>query len=189
MRKTLTVTATHIKCVDPQDPRRDEIYFISGTEDTSHTTDTKRRIKKGFDEDVSIKLLETRIDDETITPVEVTVWEQRALRDNSKVAKALEDISKKAGAFARKQGGGILWSTILLQVTGLLLENAGKLFKHVFRDSPLGTKEIVIPRVARPDENLDYPESIDGDHRFTFTVKGSDESYYHYEIEILATVA
>jgi hypothetical protein len=56
------------------------------------------------------------------------------------------------------------------------------------RDSPLGTKEIVLPRVAKPDEDLEYPESIDGERRYTFVVKGNEESYYHYVINVMVTV-
>ena len=188
MSKQLTVTATRIRCHDPQDPFLDELYFITGSKEKSHTSVTKRKIRKGFDEPVKIELLKTEIDETGITPIQVTLWEQRALRDNSAAAKALQDNAAKAAKFAKEHFKGLAWPELVIQISGWLLDNAASFFKHIFRDSPLGTKEIVIPRVAAKDENHDFPASIDGQYQVHFTAEGHKGSYYHYDIDIAVVI-
>jgi hypothetical protein len=188
MTKQLKVFVTHIKCVNPQDPVADELYFITGAKDTSHTTDTIRHIRQGYDEKVKIELLKADMDEHTILPIQITLWEQRALRDNGKVAKALEEIANRATAYAKDNLGGLGWPTVAAKIATLILENAVSFFKHIFEDSPLGTKEIVVPRVAVPNEKLQYPKKIEGTETHKIEIKGKKESYYHYIIDVEVTI-
>ncbi len=188
MTKKLVVTATHIHCVDPQDPFMDELYFITGSKAGSHTSETTRRVKKGFDKDVKVKLLEVDIDEHQITPVQITLWEQRAMRDNSNAAQMLESLSKQATDFAKGHLNGLSWPELVIQISAWLLENAGSFFKRIFRDDPLGSVEIVVPRVGQPGEKRDFPEKIDGEHRYHMKAQGKKGSFYHYVIDIVVEI-
>ena len=188
MTKKLKVTATHIHCLDPQDPFTDELYFITGCKETSLTSETTRRIKRGFNEEVKIKLLDTKFDETQITPVQVTLWEQRALRDNGKAAEMLESISKQAVQFSNDHLKGLSRPELVVQVSSWLLENATSFFKRIFRDTPLGTAEITIPRPGQKDEKRDFPEKIDGKHHYHLTAKGDKGSTYLYEIDLLVEI-
>ena len=189
MTKKLKVTATRIHCLDPQDPFMDELYFITGSKAASYTSETTRRIKRGFNDAVEIKLLETDFDEKQITPVQVTVWEQRALRDNSKAAKVLESIAEQAVKFSKDHLSGLSWPELVAQVSSWLLENANSFFKRIFRDTPLGTAEIIVPRLGHKDEKQDFPEKIDGEYHYHLTAIGKKGSTYHYEIDLLVEIA
>ncbi|MBN2529188.1 MAG: hypothetical protein JXR76_22555 [Deltaproteobacteria bacterium] len=189
MSKKVVVTATHIKCIDPQDPYLDELYFVTGTNRASFTSKTKRRISKGFDEDVQIELLKTEISDNVITPVLITLWEQRAFKDNGRIAKVIEEAAEKALKYAKRHLTGLSWPELAIKAGAWLLDHAVHFFKRIMKDSPLGFKEIVLPRVAGPGEAYDYPNSIEGETQYHFTAKGDKESFYHYEIDLMVKIS
>ena len=67
----LRVIAVKIKCKDPQDPRRDEIYFITAIGGKSNTTKTIRGVSRGskFED---IVLFDDEFDTESNSPIIVT---------------------------------------------------------------------------------------------------------------------
>lgn len=185
--KRLTVKVTEIKCKDPQDPRYDEIYFVTATNSTSEVSKTLRRISRGTTP-TDIVIFDHNVNESS--PILITAIEQRLIKDNSKAAKMMERLAQEGLDYAvewvKDNAGDKVASTtgvinkallqeIWKQVGEFLLVNLIALVKLIFRDSPLLSKVIVEPY----QEDITYP--------VLYVMKGKSDSRptYDYEIKLL----
>ena len=169
---------------NPQDPKFDELYFITASGEKSTTTKAFKGIKRGSDiifykddEKKGEIIFENVIDEDS--PVLITALEQRAAQDGSKLAKLMEDLARKGVELAKKKfdekSSNI--PEYLFKLGAYLLDNLVSTVKFLFRDTPLLTKVITEP--YSPDAS--YPVS--------YIMKGKSDTRptYDYEIELLVT--
>jgi len=175
--KRLKVTVTEVKCGDPQDPRYDELYFMTATDGKSSVSKALRRIKRGtvikrrvviFDDDVNEN-----------SPILITAVEQRAIRDRCAAADLMEKLANQGLTLAKHRlsadpaGAENVW----VQVGTFLLDGLVGLAKVVFGDSPLMTKVITEPYA----EDVAYPVS--------YVMKGHSDTRPTYDYEAQIEVA
>ncbi len=183
--KHLTIKLKEIHCKDPQDPKRDELYFITATNDSSKVTDAIRKIKRG-----EKKLYNELIDEQRVlfdgnfnelSPVVITAIEQRAIQDESAISEQLEAIAGVGVTMTRRniETRMVNKSDLYKQIIRLLMDNITNLFKHVFRDSSLGKK--VIANLS--EEGVEYPVE------YVMPLYSGESPTYDYEIKLEVTVS
>ncbi len=133
--KRLTVKLLEIHCKDPQDPRRDELYFITATNNNSTVTKDIRKIKHG---------------------------EKRAFQDDSAIVEQLEAIASMGINIVRRniETRMVNETELYKQIIRLLMENVTNLFKYVFKDSSLGHKVIPIAFSEETEYPVEYVVSL-----------------------------
>ncbi len=180
----LIVAVNKITCKDPQDPKFDELYFITASGGKSNTTQAFKGIKRNSTLEVGkgIKEENKLIFDDVVdndSPVLITALEQRAAQDGSKLAQLMEDLARKGVELAKKkfdEKSGNL-PEYLFKLGAYLLDNLISAVKFLFRDTPLLTKVITEP--YSPDAT--YPVS------YIMKGKSDERPTYDYEIELLVT--
>lgn len=181
-----------IHCLDPQDPIRDELYFVSAfgskESDSKSATKTIRGVKRGYNEKMNHLLIEGECNINDPAPIIVTLWEQRAMRDGGKIAKALEKIATQAIDFAKdfldgKSGSGSDVTSLVIsagaQVGGYILDNIVSWSKRMFKDSVLGEKIIAFP--VQTDEKGNCKT---GTFNYQIKAKSTKRPTYDYVIDI-----
>lgn len=162
--KELLVELKEIKCNKTDDPKFDEIYFITAVNGKSKSSDTVRRIKKG-DVETEFKkgeklLFKATIDDDA--PIIVTVMEQRAVKDESKLHDKLKELAEKGVEKAKEE---ILKKISNKEdaykvVVAFVLDKLVNLFEKAFKDENLGY-DVIDPnktehKIILKKDNYDY---------------------------------
>lgn len=180
----LIVAVKRIKCNDPQDPKFDELYFITASGEKSKMTKAFKGIKRRSDivfhkddEQAGEIIFEEVVDNDS--PVLITALEQRAAQDGSKLAKLMEDLARKGVELAKKklEESSSNVPAYLLKLGAYLLDNLVSAVKFLFRDTPLLTKVITEPYSPKAT----YPVS------YIMKGKSDERPTYDYEIELLVT--
>ena len=170
----LKVMARKIKCKDPQDPRRDEIYFITAIGGKSNITKTIRGVSRGSEFE-NVVLFDDEFDTENNSPIIVTFTEERALKDDGDFAKALEKVATQAVGFAKKKLATTPVSAVIATIGGWVLDNVISLAKYIFQDQVLATKVIPLP----------YDPEFQGKvYDYKIKAKKKDFPSYDYSIDL-----
>ncbi|NLP04283.1 MAG: hypothetical protein GX089_17455 [Fibrobacter sp.] len=180
----LIVAVKRIKCKDPQDPKYDELYFITAVNGKSQISGAFRRIKRGTDKIYSYDDKKTGeiIFEETIdknSPVLITAMEQAALRDGGRLAKMMEDIAKKGADFLMEkiEQKSENLAEVFSKMRNFLLDNLVSAIKQIFKDTPV--MKMVITEPYSPGVNCPVSYIMKG--------KSDKRPTYEYEIELLVT--
>ncbi len=172
----LKIKVTNIKCNDPQDPRKDELYFITAVNQKCIVSQTIRGIKRGACLDLDEVIFDSYVEKDT--PIIITCMEQRGLKDNTLTADLLTNLADKGLKIAKSKlkmansDSNDIWK----QVGEYLLSNAVSIIKVMFRDTPLMTKVITEPY----SEDIEYP--------ITYVMKGKSDERPTYDYEILLSI-
>lgn len=174
--KRLIITVKEIICRDSQDPKYDEIYFVTATNNQSNISRTIRRIKDDTHNFYNMDIFDGNVDERS--PILITAVEQRAIKDNSIAAKMMEQLAAQGLDFAESwlKENTTTTENVWAQIGEFLLTNLIGIVKLVFRDSPLLNKVITEPYL----DGIDYP--------LTYTVKGKSDKRPTYDYEIKITV-
>lgn len=142
--KNLKIIVEDIICYDPQDPKRDELYFVVATDTMSKVSKTIRRISEGKTS-VNKIIFDEEVDENS--PILITVAEQRGLKDESNAAKMMRNLAAQGVDYARywMENNSITADDVWVRVGDFLLESLLSLVKLVFRDSVLLNKVITEP--------------------------------------------
>lgn len=172
--KHLKITVCKIICRDPQDPKYDELYFVTATDTISEISKTIRRIGQG-EKEVNEVIFDHEVNEKS--PILITAVEQRAVKDNSKAAKMMEQLAAQGINYAEDwlKENTSTTENIWKQIGEFLLNSLIGIVKLVFRDSPLLNKVITEPYM----DNISYP--------LVYTIKGKSDKRptYDYEIKII----
>jgi len=169
--KRLRIIVQKIVCKDPQDPRYDELYFVTATNKKSNVSSTIRRIGRGSTNPGEV-IFDDTVDEKS--PILITCIEQRAVKDNSVAAKMMERLAAQGVEFAdgwlknNPTSPKNAWG----EIGEFLLNSLISLVKLVFRDSPLLNKVITEPY----KDDITYP--------VTYVMKGKSDSRPTYDYEI-----
>lgn len=165
--------------------RRDILCLNDGGHDTA--TATERGVKRGHDRHYTkLILAKGKCEENKADPIIITLWEQRAARDDGKVAKVLEDIAKAAIKYAKDHLADQPVSAIVVKIGGIILDSLVSVFKRIFHDSPLGTKNIPVPCRQEFDDNGTVINDGTGTFDYVIHAKGNNPSYeYIIDIDVV----
>lgn len=167
----LHVELKEIKCNKTQDPKYDELYFITAVDGQVHDSDTIRRIEEGkteteFEKDEKL-LFNGNVDEDA--PIIVTVMEQRAVKDRSKLQEKIKELAEKGVEKAKEE--------IIKQVDSkedaykvvitFVVEKLVELVEKLFKDETLGHE------VISPDEKGEKKINLkkdDFDYEITLSI-------------------
>lgn len=174
--KHLTVTAKKIICRDPQDPKRDEIYFVTAVAGKGRVSEGVRGVTRGSVVEEDIVLIDDEVDERS--PLLVTAVEQRAARDSGMLAGMLEEIAGRGADIARQwlKENPQNWPAYAAMLGSYLMDSVVGTVKLLFRDTPLLVKAIPDPYA----DDVEYPVS--------YVIKGRSDERPTYDYEILLEV-
>ncbi len=179
--KKLSVELKEIKCVHPEDPVRDELYFLTAVESGSNSSDTIRRIKRGKTlnhfSDGQKKLFEGDVDKDS--PIIISVMEQRAIKDDGALQEHMVKYAHLGLDIVKNKAQHKLTNKTELYnyLLKFIKNNVINLFQKLFRDLSLGTEVIPLPYEDKEHEAVDY----------TIKVQSDESPGYNYEIIVTVT--
>lgn len=171
--KRLKITVKEIDCRDPQDPKYDELYFVTAVNNRSQVSDTIVGVRRGEKASPEAVIFEAEVNEQS--PILITAVERRGAKDSSLVAAHLErlagvgiDIAQSRMKVSSDKSDA--WAA----VAAFLLEQVIGIFKALFRDTPLMAKVITEPYA--PD--VSYPVE--------YVMSGKQETFptYGYSVKL-----